>query len=162
VRAIMPATHGRAEDEIFDPQALHRRCRAQDERQPRGCILEGFAGDRRQPAHDLVRLGRYHRFEASAWQSVVRHSYIRARILPRRDFKAREERVDPACTKIEARWDGGLFGGNDHLGSTVHRSNCSSLLRRPPSGCRKRSAIVPSTDCSRGIGGRRKTRKVLS
>jgi predicted DNA-binding ribbon-helix-helix protein len=26
VRTIMLATYGRAEDEIFDPQALHRRC----------------------------------------------------------------------------------------------------------------------------------------
>ena len=54
---------------------------------------------------DAIDLKRQHGNLSSAIRTFVLEFY--------RDeiSKQREERVHPACTKIEARWDGGLFGG---------------------------------------------------
>src|SRR5213080_1809683 len=57
--AISIATGSKREtsDEISGRQTLYRHCRPQDQRQPRGCILEGAQRDCQRTRPDFVRLG---------------------------------------------------------------------------------------------------------
>src|SRR5207253_3130456 len=64
--------------EVSSHQAFSCRRWSQDERQPRGCILERTEGDRRRARHDVVGAGWCDRFRAGIRQSVIRPSAFRA------------------------------------------------------------------------------------
>src|SRR5258705_2858177 len=85
--------------EIYSRQALDRGRWPQNEREPRGCILERVEGDRARAAHDLVGVGRRNRCSAATRQSVIGPSAFRARILshptfPRKGAARRNSRDD--------------------------------------------------------------------
>ena len=92
-------------DEIAGRQTLHRHRRSQDERQPRGCILEGAQGDRRRARHDLVGPRRHDRYER---QHGNLSSAIRLFVL---DYYRNQLSDDKAgATRTEPRASIGLRG----------------------------------------------------
>src|SRR6266446_9587795 len=68
-------------DEISGRQTLHRHRWSQNQRQPRGCVLEGAQGDRQRARRDLVGPRRRDRFRAATRQPVFGDSLVRARFL---------------------------------------------------------------------------------
>src|SRR5262249_19353293 len=91
--------------EICSRQALNRGRWPQNEREPRGCILERVEGDRARAAHDLVAIDRRNRCSAATRQSVIGPSAFRARLLSHPTFppkgggrrKSRDDRRHCAC-----------------------------------------------------------------
>src|SRR5258708_7256848 len=67
-------------------QAFDRGRWPQNEREPRGRILERVEGDRARAAHELVGGGRRNRCSAATRQSVIGPSAFRARLLSNRTF----------------------------------------------------------------------------
>src|SRR5713101_7231026 len=68
-------------NEIPGRQTIDRDRRAQDERQPRGRVLEGTERDRGGTERDIVRSRRHARWRSPPGQSVLGDSALRARLL---------------------------------------------------------------------------------
>src|SRR5262249_55958000 len=81
-------TDGGCLHEVSGHQAFSCRRWSQDERQPRGCILERTEGDRSRARSYLVTAGWRDRFRAGIRQSVIRPSAFRARVLSKPDFRS--------------------------------------------------------------------------
>src|SRR5262245_7633259 len=76
-------------NEITGRQTLGRPLRPQDQREPRGCILEGAEGDRQGARDDLIRARRGDRCGTAARKPVVGRPPVRARPLsPTSDRRA--------------------------------------------------------------------------
>src|SRR5262245_54839701 len=97
--------------EVSSGEALDRRGRAQDEREPRGRVLEGAEGNRGRSPRDLVRPGRHDRFGAAARQSVIGDSAVRARLL------------SPSDRRAEGRTHRYPRGGGSHHRSRLYLSD---------------------------------------
>ena len=62
--------------EIYGCQAVDHGRWSQNEREPRGCILERVEGDRTRAAHDIVGVGGRNRCSAATRQSIIGPSVL--------------------------------------------------------------------------------------
>src|SRR5215471_7669376 len=98
--------------EFSDLQALDYGRWPQNEREPRGCILERVEGDRARAAHDFIGVGRRNRCSAATRQSVIGPSAFCARLLSDPAFSwkgrtrrnSRDDRLHCAPLFLELVW----------------------------------------------------------